>query len=309
MKKIWMLYWSNVNIVLNKRFFSALFLFVSPHLLGVPASAGEGRNLESGCRRIVTLSPALTRVVLDLLGEQVFEKKVVGVSAYSELPRKSAIPQVASFNAINIEKIISLTPDCVFEAPGVLPKERVQALSSLLSKSKTKASVQSISMDRLDDIPRAYQQMGQQLGIADVEKNWVLPFQRRLKKLAGALSVRTVLVQLDDQPLIVLGGAPTFLSEGLQHLGVKNAFGSLNEQYPRVSLESARASGSVEIWILGEPEHPTRYQQMADAWRVRFPSWSVVRENKIKVILSRELTRPTLGFLDALEKVVQDAGT
>ena len=280
---------------------AALIFLVAAHH---KSFAGDHPNSLRNCQRVVTLSPALGRVAFDILGPREFQERVVGVSSHTQLPSSQLIPQVASVVSLNIERILSLRPDCIFEAPGVLRRDRVEVLRSMTKRAKFDVDMLSLSMDRLRDIPQTYREMSKRFGKVEKAEELIRVFEARLRGLAGKLKGSRLLVQVDDEPLIVLGGAASFLSDSLEYLGAENVFSQMKEPYPRVSLEAARASQATELWILGEPDHQERYHRMAEAWRRRFPSWDLVKKNRIRVILSSEITQPVLDFAKSLDQVV-----
>ncbi|NDD93435.1 hypothetical protein EBZ37_15315 [bacterium] len=256
------------------------------------------------CRSVVTLSPAHAQIILDLLGQSEAKKILVGAASYSPLPKDFNVPEVASVGRLDIERILSARPDCVFQSPGVFPVAAIERLERVIRESGGRIRLLKVSMDSLKDIAESYRSFGRILDVADRGSALARDFETQLQGLKGKLSGVRVLIQVDENPMIVVGGGKSFLSEAFQHLGVTNVYSSVREAYPRVSLESAIAVNPDQIWILGESEHQERYEGMAAAWRRRFPKIKAVKDSKVRVILSKDLTLPTRSILQGLQRVV-----
>ena len=258
------------------------------------------------CRTVVTLSPALGAVVRDLLGTEAIAARLVGVSSHTLPDLAIRKPEVASTGRIDVERLLGLHPDCILEAPGVLPRDAVERLERVVSRASHPIRILSVPMDSLGQIAAGYRSLGEQLGAASRGNELARAFEERIARLRGALRGVRVLVQVDQDPLVAVGGAKTFLSEALEHLGVVNVLAGIREAYPRISLEAALAANPDRIWILGEPENRARYERMVRTWRERLPSMKAVAAGRVSVILSRELTLPSFQLVEGLEKVVKD---
>ncbi len=261
------------------------------------------------CRQVATLSPALGAMVIEMLPAEQLYGRLTGVASYTPVPSFAAgrrIQEVASAGRIDRERLILGRPDCIIEAPGILPRSDVDSLADTLRRSGLSAKMVSIPMHSLSDIPRAYHLLGSVLGTEEKAHEIVSRFEARLRALRGRLAAKRVLVQIDDQPLIVLGGAATFLSEALTHLGIENVFSDLKDPYPRVSLESVLSRRIDEVWILGGETEHRRHEASAARWRDRLVAVRRMAGIRVRVFLLPALTLPTSGLLDALEQVVTD---
>lgn len=112
-----------------KRALLALLLLTPAWLLAAP--------------RVITLSPANT--------ELAFAAGItpVGVSSYSDYPPEAAnIEQVATWQGINVERIVALKPDLVLAWRGGNAERQVNQLTSLGIK------VQWIDATRIEQIAR-----------------------------------------------------------------------------------------------------------------------------------------------------------
>jgi ABC-type Fe3+-hydroxamate transport system substrate-binding protein len=270
--------------------------------------AGDASPSPRSCQTFVTLSPALSIVSQDLLQKDGITSRLRGVAAYSPLASDLKIPEVASAGRIDVERILSLAPDCALIAPGVLPAEVVERFVRTSSKSAHPIRIITVQMDSLIQIAEGYVAIGRELGAEQRGVELAETFRAKLRSLHGRLTGVRAFIQVDDQPLVAVGGARTFLSEAFEHLGVRNVLAATREAYPRVSVESVIAASPDRIWVLGEPSNSRRYEVMAASWRTRFPSLKVVRNGGVRVVLSRELTLPALSLLSGMERLVRDEG-
>ncbi len=304
MRRTSTLSWKAVRIVSS----NAIAVLALAAILGASPGVIVAAPLSADCRTFVTLSPALARVAEDLLGVEALAPRLRGVSAFSSLASRRSFPEVASTGRIDIEKIVSLAPDCAFVAPGVLPAEVVERFEQVTRKSTRKIRVISVAMDSLAQIARGYVAMGRALGAEKRGTEVAEDFRAKLESFRGRLQGVRAFIQVDDQPLVGVGGLKTFLSEAFEHLGVVNVMSGIREAYPRVSVESVAAASPDRIWILGEPSEASRFEAMASSWRSRFPSLKVVKNGGVRVVLSRELTLPSMSLVSALERLVRDEG-
>jgi len=279
----------------------AAILYLSPGMSGAAPPAQV-------CGSFVTLSPALARVAEDLLGGEALVQRLKGVSAFSSLASRVSVPEVASAGRIDIERILSIAPECAFVAPGVLPTEVVDHFERVARKSPRKIRVITVTMDSLAQIAQGYVVLGRELGAEKRGTEVAEAFLAKLESFRGRLQGVRAFIQIDDQPLVAVGGSRTFLSEVFEHLGVVNVLSGIREAYPRVSVESVAAASPDRIWILGEPSEASRFEAMALSWRRRFPSLKVVKNGGVRVVLSRELTLPSMSLVSAMERLVIDEG-
>ena len=99
----------------------AVWTSMSPGVLFTD-DMGREVSIETVPQRIVTLAPSITEIVYFLgLGE-----RVVGVTKYSSYPPDAARkPKVGSYVDLNVEMIVSLSPDLVIStADGNQPGGR-----------------------------------------------------------------------------------------------------------------------------------------------------------------------------------------
>lgn len=137
--------------ILSKSFFVGVMLITSLQFLNsafaeeVVLPKGEGLS----CQRIVSVSPALSDMILDLK----LAENIVGATRYCQLPVSDSWEIVGGYFDLNFEKVVSLNPDIVF-LEGNVNNPVAQRLSSLGIKNKV------FSLDRIDEIEAAKQEIG-----------------------------------------------------------------------------------------------------------------------------------------------------
>jgi ABC-type Fe3+-hydroxamate transport system substrate-binding protein len=252
------------------------------------------------CRTLVTLSPALGRVAFEVLGEKGAQGRLVGVSSHTDLPTSISMTEVSGLARIDFERIVGLRPDCVFYAPGVISKGLTDRLRRLLRAGVPASQMIEVPMESLTEISEAYRSIGVRLGRQSEGAKIASEFTAGLVSIRHSFSGKRVLVQIQEHPLIVLGGRRTFLSDAFAHLGVQLVFSDLDEPYPRVSLEAALARHPEEVWILGEPGDERARLRRQAPW--------VKRGIRVRTLPAEQLSQPTARVLDGLKKVVADVG-
>ena len=100
-------------------------------VLGAGADPGPLRMLgpapKGEVRRVVTLTPSLTDVVLALgAGE-----RLVGVSRFDERPEVARLPRVGGFVDPSVEAVMALHPDLVLAEPGPGNRQAVETMAEL----------------------------------------------------------------------------------------------------------------------------------------------------------------------------------
>jgi iron complex transport system substrate-binding protein len=206
-------------------------------------------------QRIVTLSPSLTEAVC-ALGRC---EQLVGVDRHSDWPARAAtLPRVGGLEDAHIEQIVMLKPDLVLLGPRSRAGERLRSLGVpvLLLDARTHADLQRTLLD-----------LGRALGVeAQAQALW-----RRIDEGLDAAAARLpagwrgrrVAVELSPG---VLAGAPSFIGQTLDRLGLANVVGPELGLFPRLGPEALwRAAPEVLIGpalVLAEAERRPGWQAL-----------------------------------------------
>lgn len=241
--------------------------------------------------RIVSLSPALTQMCFEVLPAE-NRHWVVGVSEHAPMPPGATAPSVAAAKFIDYEKILSLRPTHVlFEK---------SATSQSSDTSKKVGHWAEFEFKRLTDIGAQYRRIGILLGHPEVGEKLALKFHKGLEELKSA-STRTgvvnqrVFFQIDENPMIAVGGGQDFLPELIVWMGIKNVFSSLSQSYPRISEESVLAARPDVIVVIGLRAERQRFEAMAKKWKGR----------STRIIDGDLLTLPGLSMVQGGKQLLQ----
>ena len=207
-------------------------------LLGAGADPGPLRMLGGAptgeVRRVVTLTPSLTDVVLALGAGD----RLVGVSRFDERPEVTRLPRVGGFVDPSVEAVMALHPDLVLAEPGPGNRQAVERIAEL------GAPVLLLPLGTVSDVLAAERAAGKVLGrtregealARDLEATRV----RIRERARGRPPVRVLLVYGFD-PLVVAGPGG-FADELLSDAGALNVAADAASPYPVYSVERALKS-------------------------------------------------------------------
>ena len=205
----------------------SLVLACGPH--DPPTAVGR----EAG-QRIISLSPAITRVLLALeVGSE-----LVAVDRFSrELPAVHALPSLGGVFSPDLERAVELRPTIV------LAVRSIQQLSFFAQLRSRGVRVEEIEPYTLEEVFESFILIGRHVGRQAEGEALVRRVRAELEEVAA--SVRdlprvSVALVLERDPLFVAGGGG-FIHSLIEIAGGRNAFGDLEAAYPRVSLESLAA--------------------------------------------------------------------
>ena len=192
-------------------------------------------------RRVVTLAPSLTELVLALgAGE-----RLVAVTRFDDDPRVADLPRVGGYNDPEPEAVLRVAPDLVLAQPAPENRGPVEALARL------GVPIDAFQLGTLAQIDRALRAVGARLGLsakADALSAQLAAHRREVRARAPAKGVRALLV-FGVEPLVVAGRGG-FPGELLEETGAVNAIDSLLP-YVRLSAEAAVASRPQRIVLCG----------------------------------------------------------
>jgi len=191
--------------------------------------AGRSWTLEDPPRRILSLVPSATLVLLEL-GQ---EGRLVGRTDYDTDPRVSPLPSVGGGLGPSLEVMLSLRPDLVLRFGGPTDPETPRRLDE--------AGIPHLSLrpDHLDDVYRITTLLGEVTGQEEVA-------QALEARLRGELAAVARAVEGAERPRvgILLGGDPpwvaggeTFIHDVVTVAGGENVFAADGPLYAPISVE------------------------------------------------------------------------
>jgi len=204
-------------------------------VLGAGADPGPLRVLgpapRGEVRRVVTLAPSLTDLVLALgAGE-----RLVGVSRFDERPEVGRLPRVGGFVDPSVEAVLALHPDLVLAQPGPGNRRAVETLAEL------GAPVLLLPLGTVADVLAAERATGKALGLPGQGEALARALEATRERVRGrARAERRVRVLLvyGFEPLVVAGPGG-FADELLADAGAVNVAADAASPYPVYSVERA----------------------------------------------------------------------
>jgi iron complex transport system substrate-binding protein len=289
-------------------------------------STGTHVHLVDHPSRIVTLAPSLGELVSDFLGMDL--QRIVGVSESTDYP--PALKKVASigpYQRINLEKVLSLKPDLVLATEDGNMKDQIAHLREL------EVPVVVLSTRRLSEVSDSMKKVAEALGSADPKQkeqyqSLIARFEKGIADIrnraakrceaptesgkrmnaetsaskavgtTGACGKKRVVIQLDENPLIVVGGK-SFLNDAIALVGAENVYGDSNAGYPRPSQEDLIQKNPDVILVATFGTDRAPFKKRAASW-TRYAQLKAVRSHQVKVIFGDPLLRPSMRLLEGL---------
>jgi iron complex transport system substrate-binding protein len=242
--------------------------------------------------RIISLAPNITEIVF-ALGEG---SRLVGVTTYSNYPADAGhIPKVGSYVRLDIERIVSLSPDLCLAIKDGNPKEAVTRLESL------GIPVYAVDPRNLESVMETLIRIGHLLGADGKARLIVKDMCDRIRRIGDGVQ------QTDDRPRvffqigvspIVSVGSQTFIHRLIEQAGGRNvAEGPI--PYPRFSKEQV-LDLSPEVIIITSMARAADFDQLKAEWR-QWTDMPAVRNKRIFIQESDLFDRPSPRLVDALE--------
>jgi iron complex transport system substrate-binding protein len=223
-------------------------------LLALLLAAGPRQHLgppvPQPVRRVVTLAPSLSEIVL-ALGAQ---DRLVGVTRFDDDPRTRDVPRVGGYNDPQPEAVLAVKPDLVLAEPGPENRGPVETLARL------GIAVETFPSSTVAHIEEAIAAIAGFLGVAEKggALNQELEQARRNARAAARdrRKVRALLVFGLD-PLVV-AGPKGFAGELLADAGGQNAAGDNPLPFFRMSVEASVRAAPEVIVLCGIDAPPGR---------------------------------------------------
>ncbi len=211
-------------------------------LCGGPPESAPGP--EGPPKRLVSLSPAITRQIQDLESEDL----IVGVTTYGpEMKKKTAV--VGSLVRPGAEAIALLKPDLILmsdEDSAVQRTELIVSMGIPIKVFKKNADFESICEN--------YLELAGILGksrLAGVKLAHYRSLLEKARKRASGAARPRVAVFISSKPLIAASDR-SFIGGAVRDAGGENCYSDVQVPYPSVSLESlAQRSADAVVAISG----------------------------------------------------------
>lgn len=248
---------------------------------------------EESHQRIISLGSTLTEE-LYLLG---VEDKVVGVTTYCQRPPQAKRKEkIGTIKEVNLEKIISLSPDLILATSLTNPKTK-EKLKNLGIKVVEFSYARNFAQicDEFLQLARLVNQEEEAKRIIQQARNKV----DTIKKSVQGLSHPKVFVQIGARPLFT-ANQDSFINDFIEFAGGTNiASTSKTGLYSREKVIEDNPDVIIiaTMGIAGEREKAV--------WS-RYKTINATRNNRIYIVDSYKLCSPTpVTFVETLENIVE----
>ena len=268
-----------------------LLVFSMQSFAGVnlPQADGSSLKLNAPADRLITLSPHLAELVFAAGAG----KNLVATVEYSEYPEAAAsVPRIGDAFAIDVERVLALSPDLVIAWDSGNPRQAVAQLVSL------GIPVWSVEIREPIEIAEVIKAIGDASGHTQAAGVAAADFQRRLNDLARRYASRQVLdyfYQIDEKPLYTINGEH-LISKGLSLCGGHNIFHDLPGLAFQVTHESVIVADPVAMFAPVRDNEPNPLAVWLD-----WPGLQAVSANALFTLPADKINQATPRLLDALE--------
>ncbi|POE00209.1 vitamin B12 ABC transporter substrate-binding protein BtuF [Pectobacterium odoriferum] len=206
-------------------------------------------------QRVISLAPHATEMAYAAgMGEQ-----LIAVSAWSDYPPEAEkLEQVASWQGINLERILALKPDLILAWREGNPQRPLEQLANF--------SIPIVYLDAktLDDIPASLRQLATYSRHPEQAERAATDFQQEIGELQRADERHNdtplrVFIQFGTQPLFT-SSKVTLQSQIVSLCGAENIFSDSTVPWPQVSREQVLRRQPQAIIVGGVPERISSVQ-------------------------------------------------
>lgn len=195
---------------------------------------GDEVVIEKKPEKIVSLIPSNTEIAFALgLGDE-----IVGVSEHDNFPEEVFEKEVIGGMEMNVEKIISLTPDLVL-AHASSAHNSAEGLQQLRDSGIAVLVINDAA--NFDEVYQSIEMIGKATGEQEDATEIVNSMKTKIdeikEKAAGITEKKSVVVEVSPAPEIYAVGKNTFLHEMLTTINAENAIGDL-EGWPMLEEEA-----------------------------------------------------------------------
>jgi len=202
--------------------------------------------------RVITLSPANT--------ELAFAAGItpVGVSSFSDYPPQAAhIEQVATWQGMNIERIVALKPDLVLAWRGGNAERQVNQLSSLGIKVMW---IDAVSIEQVAQALRSLAPYSPTPAKAENAAKQMLSDSAALKSRYDTPVKKRIFLQFGSQPLFTTGKG-SIQNQVLEICGGENIFAASPVPSPQVPRDQVLARQPQAIVVVGNASEFPKIEQ------------------------------------------------
>jgi cobalamin transport system substrate-binding protein len=243
-------------------------------------------------KRLIALAPNLTEILYALdLGD-----RVVGVTNHCNYPPAASLkPKVGSYIHLNVEQIISLSPDLVI---GTMDGNERYILDLLeqahikvffVNPRDVRQAIETIStVGLVCGLPEQARQISGRLTLR----------VNRVVEAARARNRPLVFLQINIQPIMTVN-RNTVHHDLIRLAGGDNMTADEPVTYPRISLEEV-IRRKPEVILISSMERGGRFEKARQDW-LQWTSVPAVQKGRVHLIDSDLIDRPSPRVVDGLE--------
>jgi len=247
--------------------------------------------LAAPARRIVTLAPHAAELVYAAGAGAA----IVGVVKGSDYPAAArALPVIGDVATLDLERIVSLSPDLVVTWPWTTPTQvawlRARGIAVFEADART---VEGIA----DDVER----IGALAGTQAMAAPAAAALRARialLTRASTAVPALRVFYQISGVPLFTLGGNH-LVSRAIAQCGGANVFAALTIPAPEISVEAVLAADP-QVIVAGT--NGAAKPAWLSAW-MQWPAIDAVRHRDLYAVDANLLHRPGPRFVDGVAQL------
>jgi len=256
--------------------------------------AGDKLILNKPARRIISLAPNLTEIIFAAGAG----KYLVGVSSFSDYPQVAKnIPVVATFNDLDMEKIVDLHPDLVVAWQGGNPLKQLNQLRKL------GIPVYVESFSKITDIPKNILAIGKLAGTNVTARQAANKFMHAFAQLKHNYAHKKpvkVFYELSLQPLLTLNDR-SLVGQVIHLCGGKNIFATTRTLAPHVNVASVLAADPQLIFVSKQ----TNDVQAIKSWNA-YQQLTAAKKHHIFTVDSNKLERYGPRILEGAQQMCAD---
>lgn len=182
----------------------------------------------TGIRRVVSLSPAISRQIRDL-GE---EARIVGVTSWDDLASKKGMTVTGSLIQINMETLVSLAPDMIFSSSEDGTVQRIEKIHHLGLPYYTFPRNHNYRA-----IETNYRSLARMMNLEHRAEEKLKRYRHELYSIVKPSSPPVIAFFVSHDPLIPVTRV-SHMHNIIEDAGGRNAFRELDLPYPVVSAEA-----------------------------------------------------------------------
>lgn len=261
------------------------------YAIEVVDDAGRTVRLDAPARRVVSLIPGRTDVILALGAED----RLVARTRYDEDPRIAHLPSLGDALTPSVEWLALQEPDLVIAWPDRQSRSVVTRLDEL-GIPVYSSGVESIAQARSSILD-----IGELLGLPDRADSIVRLLDTVLDSVrdAHAEGTRPTVLYLIGLEPPQAAGPGTFIDEMITVAGGRNVLADASALWPSISVEDIMARQPDVVIVSTATEAPAAILENVRA-RAGWRSLSAVRNGRVHVVDASLMNRPGPALIDAI---------